>query len=419
MDRNEYNKGYEEAKEAIKKALQDAAKGKNSQQSQGGSGQQDSQGDGQGMNTQINPQNNNGPLSKKAQQKMDQSGQSGQQSGGDQGGGISVETPGASGSGDGQKGGSSSSSEGGSPNGTGKVGGSQGTAASRKARSGEVSKLGGSYIDQKTGDQLAKEAGYTDREAGNGTESDVRNKWGKIARTVASQIGVGSGRGQGLLNAIEQIYEPKINWRAELKQFVGHAVGGPANKTAWGRKAFLQNDDIRRYDRPADNNLSNVMFMIDTSGSVGMDKLVNLLSESAGMIAAKKIPTITYISYGYGLSYIDTIKTKGKLTADQIRKLKLGDGGGTDFQRSVDEMGDAIRKGSVTLGGEKIRMKMNGIKKADLLVVFTDGDTLDEAKAKPSWAKNVIFMVIPHGAKLSASALPQYGKVLQISEDDI
>lgn len=413
MDRNEYNKGYEAAKEAIKKALENVAK--NGQQSQQQQGQSGSSGmNSQGMDTQINPQNNNGPLSQKAQQKMGGDNQQGGQQG--SGNSISVESPSSGSAGSGQEGQGGGQ---GSPNDTGKVGGSQGTSASRKARSGEVSKLGGAYIDQKTGDQLAKEAGYTDREAGGGTESSTRNKWGKIAKNVASAIGAGSGKGQGLLAAIEEIYTPKINWRAELKQFVGHAVGGPSTAAAWGRKAFLQNDDIRRYDRPADNNLSNVMFMVDTSGSVGLDKLVSLLSESAGMVAAKKIPKVTYISYGDGIVYIDTIKTKGKLTTDQVKKLKLGNGGGTNFQRSVDEMGNAIKKGSITLDGEKIRIKMNGIKKADLLVVFTDGDTIDDAKVKPSWAKNIIFMVIPHGSKLPETSLPQYGKVLQITEDDI
>lgn len=316
-----------------------------------------------------------------------------------------------------QNGSSGQGGQGGSP--SGRPGGSQGTAASRKERSGEVSKMGGSYIDVKTGEQLAKEAGYTDREMGQGSESDVNTRWGKIAREVASQVGIGSGSGRGLLDAIEAIYKPKINWKAEMKKFVGHAIGGLPTDMAWGRKMFIHQDEIRRFDKPSDTNLSNVIFMVDTSGSVGKDKLISLMSESAGMVAAKKIPAITYVSYGYGLAYIDTIKTKGKLTTDQVKKLKIGDGGGTDFKKSIEEMGAAIKKGSVTLNGEKIKIKMTGAKKADLLVVFTDGDSITDLKTKPSWAKNVMFLVIPHGKTFPDSKKPDYGKTLVIPEDEI
>lgn len=338
-----------------------------------------------------------------------QNGQQGQ--GGSQGSGQQSQNGqnGQSGQGGGQ--GSGQSGHGGS------MGGNQGTAASRKERSGEVSKMGGSYIDVKTGEQLAKEAGYSDREMGQGSDSDVNTRWGKIAKDVASRIGMGGGRGNSLLEAITEIYKPKVNWRAELKRIVGHAVGGMPTDMAWGRKSFLHQDDLRRYDKPSDTNLSNVIFMVDTSGSVGQKKLIDLMSESSGMVAAKKIPAVTYISYGYGVAYIDTIKTKGKLTSEQVKKLKIGDGGGTDFKKSVEEVGDAIKKGSITLGGEKIRVKMSGVKKADLLVVFTDGDSISDLKTKPSWAKNVVFLVIPHGSSFSESQYPLYGKTLVVPED--
>lgn len=364
-----------------------------------------------------NQQNQNGSQSQNSQGQQGGNQQNGQQGQGGSQGQSSGQGSGQSGQGSGPGGGQGSGQSGQGSGQSGNVGGSQGTAASRKERSGEVSKIGGSYIDVKTGEQLAKEAGYSDREMGQGSDSDVNTRWGKIAKDVASRIGVGGGRGNSLLDAINEIYKPKINWRAELKRIIGHAVGGTPTDMAWGRKMFLHQDEIRRFDKPSDTNLSNVIFMVDTSGSVGQKKLIDLMSESSGMVAAKKIPAVTYVSYGYGVAYIDTIKTKEKLTSDQIKKLKLGDGGGTDFKKSVEEVGAAIKKGSITLNGEKIKIKMSGVKKADLLVVFTDGDSINELNTKPSWAKNVVFLVIPHGSSFPESQYPPYGKTLVIPED--
>ena len=362
-----------------------------------------------------NQQNQNGSQSQNGQNQQGRNQQNGQQGqDGSQGqGGSQQGQDGSQGQGGGQGSGQSGQGSGQS----GSVGGSQGTAASRKERSGEVSKIGGSYIDVKTGEQLAKEAGYSDREMGQGSDSDVNTRWGKIAKDVASRIGVGGGRGSGLLDAINEIYKPKINWRAELKRIVGHAVGGTPTDMAWGRKMFLHQDEIRRFDKPSDTNLSNVIFMVDTSGSVGQKKLIDLMSESSGMVAAKKIPAVTYVSYGYGVAYIDTIKTKEKLTSNQIKKLKRGAGGGTDFKKSVEELGAAIKKGSITLNGEKIKIKMSGVKKADLLVVFTDGDSINELNTKPSWAKSVVCLVIRHGSSFPERQYPPYGKTLVIPEE--
>ena len=73
MDKVVYNEGYNDAIEAIKQTLKDAANGNTSQQKQksGQAGQQ-------GMESNIDVKNNDGELSKQAQEAMDQNGQGGE-----------------------------------------------------------------------------------------------------------------------------------------------------------------------------------------------------------------------------------------------------------------------------------------------------------------------------------------------------
>ena len=73
MDKVVYNEGYNDAIEAIKQTLKDAANGNTSQQKQ-----KSRQAGQQGMESNIDVKNNDGELSKQAQDAMDQNGQGGE-----------------------------------------------------------------------------------------------------------------------------------------------------------------------------------------------------------------------------------------------------------------------------------------------------------------------------------------------------
>lgn len=418
MNRAEYDKGYKEAIEKIKETLKSAGSGDmNSNSGNSNSGNSNSGSDGSnnnsGLNTNINPQNNNGPLSKKAADKIggQQNGQSGQPEQSDIDlSGIDIDIsdiPSVPGRGD--QGGSVDQSTNQIP------GGSQKSQASKQARSSEVGELGGGFIDQKTGAKLAEEAGYTDRESGANTNQNMGDKWGKIARQVAEKIGIGSGKGSGLLTAIESIYKPKVNWKAALKSITGYALSNKDYEEKWGNKKWMMRGELKKYERNTENNLSKVFFLIDTSGSVGMKQLQIMISEAAAIVKQKQVSEVTFISYGGGVVWVENLKTDGKFTNADLKRLKLGNGGGTDFQGTCDEIGKAIKAGYINYDGKKHPFKLVGAKKADLVVVFTDGDTISGVKEKPSWMKNVAFLICAN----RQTEHPNFGKEIAIAPDDV
>ena len=387
MDKIVYQEGYNAAIEAIKQALQKQASGQNPQPNR----QDQKNANKQGMDTSINPQGNGGELSKAAAAQQNQQG-NGQGSGsqGSATGEINI-TPGQ-GSGDG------SGSDGSGASGGG-AGGSQSSGASREARKAEVGQLGGSFIDKELGEKIAKESGYDSEELG--TDENLETKWSKIAQQVAAGAAAhGSGRGSGLLGIINNIYKPSKNWKAELKRFVGHAIGGLKVTNAWGRKSQLQYDDIRRYDREEDECLDQVVFMVDTSGSTHGDILLKLLSETHHIIEQKKIANVTYAYFGDGLVGTEVIKKPKDIKPE---KLKVKNGGGTNIGRSLDEMGQYMKD------------RKKGGHKAELLMVFTDGDLSNNYSEKPKWCKHAMFVI----CDCPGCPEPSWGKALYIDVNDV
>ena len=387
MDKIVYQEGYNAAIEAIKQALQKQASGQNPQPNR----QDQKNANKQGMDTSINPQGNGGELSKAAAAQQNQQG-NGQGSGSQGSGAGEINITPGQGSGDG------SGSDGSGASGGG-AGGSQSSGASREARKAEVGQLGGSFIDKELGEKIAKESGYDSEELG--TDENLETKWSKIAQQVAAGAAAhGSGRGSGLLGIINNIYKPSKNWKAELKRFVGHAIGGLKVTNAWGRKSQLQYDDIRRYDREEDECLDQVVFMVDTSGSTHGDILLKLLSETHHIIEQKKIANVTYAYFGDGLVGTEVIKKPKDIKPE---KLKVKNGGGTNIGRSLDEMGQYMKD------------RKKGGHKAELLMVFTDGDLSNNYSEKPKWCKHAMFVI----CDCPGCPEPSWGKALYIDVNDV
>lgn len=343
MNKTEYDAGYEAAKKAIAEALKNGGNGGSSGEGSAEPGLDTDMGNGQ----QANPGN---------------------------------------GQGQGQ----------GQGKGKGPAGGSRGSKAARSAQSGEVTEMGGSFIDKKVGEQIAKEAGYDDNEIG--VDEDVERKWEKIGKQVAA--GIGTGKGGRLGQLLDQIYKPTKNWKAELKMFIGHAIGGIQSMTSWGRKAFIQYDEIRRFDKPANESLDKVVFMVDTSGS-NIGALELILGECVGIVKSKKIPEVTFAWYDYGCKdSIETLSTNGRLDVKNKIKKASG-GGGTSFARAIVDTSEYLKKKHKN--------------KVDLLMIFTDGDTCEEVKTRPSWCKNAMFVISDR-----PSCPPMdWGRTIYINSEDV
>ena len=382
MDKVVYNEGYNDAIEAIKQTLKDAANGNTSQQKQ-----KSRQAGQQGMESNIDVKNNDGELSKQAQDAMDQNGQGGESQ-------MSV-SPNDSG----QDGHETLVEPGGQFDGNSGVG-SKGSSSSRECRRGEVSELGGTFFDKETGEKLAKEEGYEGTELGR--DEDVEKKWKDIGKEVAEgAASSGSGRGAGLLNILNDLYKSSKNWKGELKKYIGTAISNRDEEEATGRKAFIHQDEIRKYSKPTEDNLNKVIFMVDTSGSTHGDILLKLLSETHHIVESKKIKEVLYAYFGYNLEKVERIKDPKKI---DVSKLKVADGGGTDVGRSLKDLEKYVK--------DQIR---GGKNKVDLLMIFTDGDLHNMPANRPKWIKHVITVI----CDCPGCPAPAFGRTLYINTDDI
>ncbi len=286
--------------------------------------------------------------------------------------------------------GSGSDGDGSNEDSGGKCGGNQNTSAAKQAQKGEIGS-GGAFIDPKTGEKIAKEAGYDKEDIGDtGSESDLTSKWRNIGQSCAGKIG--SGGSGSILNAVLNVYKPSKNWKSELKRYIGNAISKDEEEKL-GRKSVIHNDQIKNYDRQMENSLSKVAFMIDTSGSVSDKQLVKLLSECQHICRQKKVPEVSMIYYDYGIENIETLKYKQKPNPKNVKG-----GGGTSFKKACDDM-----------------ISKFGRKRFELCMVFTDGDTIEEVAMKPKNMKNVVFVIIDR----PGCEAPKYGKTIYIKSDDV
>lgn len=403
MDKKEYDAGYQAAIDAIKKALSN--NGKNNGNS-GNSGQGDPD-----LNTNINPANNNGPMSKNAQQQ--QAGQLGNGAGGD--GSMTVQQPGG-GSGSGSDGQSGQGDSAGTP------GGDRSSSESRKARQGEVSKLGGTFFDPKIGEQIAKDAGYSPSDAGGSASiADIEQKWNKIGKQVQSALRErGTGIGNGLCAALDDLYRANFNWKQELRKIVGHAVSKTDFDDKWGKKRDLAlYGEIRRFDVPTENNMSTCVFAIDTSQS-NLDNLGILISETLQICRQKGLNVVTYAPYDYDLQAVFPVATRKPSDVKELLK-ELPGGGGTSIERALDTLEKGWKTGKLDIYGKEVKIRRSG-GRCQCLIVFTDGeDTFPNlAKKKPSWIRNLIFVVANNNKPKAIQQLIDAGyKVLYIDKNDI
>ncbi len=338
-----------------------------------------------------------------------------QQPNGQQGGQGQSGNGGQGQSGNGGQGQSGNGGQGQSGNGT--PGGAADSSAAGQAQSSEVGKVGGGFIDPKLGDKIAEEAGYSaaDAKCGQST-TDVDNTWKKIGEEVAARLR-GSGRGAGLLDAIDNINKANFNWKRELRKIIGNAVGGVQMDSKWGRKRDLAlTGEIRRFDKQRDTDLSDIIFMVDTSGS-NHGFLPILLSESAQVLKQKSVEYVTYVPYGIQCEDVITSKTR----RFDIKELHLRDGGGTNLERSFKQFADGWDARKMTIGGVEHKIHRNS-GKCQAMIVFTDGE--DDfrwfASNKPRWVKHLIFVVAYDKRKpTEPKCLEDNYKVLYIDQNDI
>lgn len=225
MDKKEYDKGYKEAIEAIKKALKGG----------GGSNQQSGSGDN-GLQSPPVPGSN-------------------------------------------QNNGSNSQ---------GRGNGSQGVVQPEDCIGpdslNKIPSTPGVFMPKSVGDEIAKQEGY---EKEGGSESSVENEWKEAALKAATQM-KGDEYGN-LKSKIESIFKTVTDWKKELKKVVGYSLSPDETRSAYANKNVLASQNrISRTEKDKYDNLSYMMAWIDSSGSMSDEQLRLCLSEVYSVALQKK-----------------------------------------------------------------------------------------------------------------------------------
>lgn len=375
---NEFNKGYQEAIEAIKKKL-DEMNGSSSDSSNMNGNSNSNGGDSNGKsqnNDMISPEDAIGGQGNKGQKNNKSNNGSGQS---------------GSGSGSGEKSRTSKSDE------------NQGVVRPEDCRgnmSGDLSNVpsnAGGMISQDVGEKLAKSEGY-DPEGG--TENAVEKDWAETAVKESNKFK--SDLPGSLVSAINDLYKVATDWKKVLKKIVGNSISPDDKRQAYANKNILVSQDrIARTDKDKWENVDYMMAWVDSSGSMSDDQLKQCLSEVYAVALAKKPLKLVVIQ-------CDT----------QIQEIKE--------YKSVAELKKSISHATVKgRGGTELKPCWNLLQNdpkykrrpAELVMIFTDG-YLNQYKRNPRTMKNLCWVILDNPA-WNIQYKDTNTKVIHIKSSDI
>lgn len=336
MDKKEYDKGYKEAIEAIKKALRG-----------GQSGQQSSNSDNDPRLQQPPVNNNNSSNSQDKSQS-----QSGQQS-------------------------KNQSSGNGSGSRTSSKDQNQGIVRPEDCIGpdslSDIPSTPGSMINRQDGDQMAEQEGY-DKEGG--SDSAVEKDWADTAVREANKLK--GDAAAGLKSKIDGLYKVSTDWKKELRKIVGTSISPDEKRQAYANKNILVSQDrIARTDKDKYDNMDYMCAFIDSSGSMSDDQLKMCLSEIYSVALAKKPMKLVIIQCDTKIQEIKEYTSLPQLKKDMIHATVKGRGG-TELKPCWD-----LLKNDKRFKGRT----------ADLVMVFTDG-YLDQYKRDPKTMRNLCWVII-------------------------
>lgn len=201
----------------------------------------------------------------------------------------------------------------------------------------------------------------------------------QVVKDMVRQAGIKAGNVPGhLQDAIAALEAPVINWKYELRQFMGRAIGG--RRLTWSRA----NRKRPEFGVKGKSNHASVKLTIgvDTSGSVSQKLLEQFFSELE-MISQKFKITLVQFDHGY--------QRHDNYHRGDWKRIPIQGRGGTSFV----EFFKAIEE-------KKLVGKCN--------IVLTDG----EAPHGPERPYPVLWVIMPHGDKRHVT--PPWGQHIFIEK---
>lgn len=285
---------------------------------------------------------------------------------------------------------------------------SQGKLESRKEAAQASVSVGG-FMSQESAADIARSEGYGDEDCKVESESKLQQDW-RDATIEACSKNNGPGSGN-IVSRFKDYYITSHDWKGDLKKYVGRALSSVESDTRIGKKKWLAQGEIKKYDVPTNNIIDSVIFLIDCSGSVSDKLLQNIISECWTICKKKKIEKVTYCYYDNGITQMETnmvMKTEGILNPEMVKKIKRGNAspaaeihgrGGNSEDKVMDEITKIIKKSH---------------KKPELVMWFTDGYTYSRP-VKPTCIKNMIWVVYDN----NNFEVKDSSRVIHIKSEDI
>lgn len=243
----------------------------------------------------------------------------------------------------------------------------------------------GGMISQEAGSEIAKSEGYDPEDCKKVNQSTISNIW-KEEAIAASSKNNGPGFGN-IKTTFSKYWLTSHDWKSDLRKYVGKALSNVDSDTKIGKKKWLAHDVIKKYDKQGNNDLDNVVFMIDCSGSLSDKKLQAVISECYSICVRKGIKKVTYIYYDNGIRQIDTNDLKkfdGIIDSAMAKKMKgikpdstIHGRGGNDESKAMDDLLNLLNKNH---------------RKLELLMWFTDGYVASIPKS-PKSIKHTIWTI--------------------------
>lgn len=287
-------------------------------------------------------------------------------------------------------------------------GNSQASEKYRKEAAQACSSVGG-MISQEAGAQIARSEGYDDEDCNVKSTSSLSTDW-KEATIEACSKSNSPGTGN-IVSHFKDYYLTSHDWKSDLKKYMGKALSNIDNDTKLGKKKWLAQDEIKKYDKPSENSISSVIFMIDCSDSVSDKLLQNIISECWTICKRKNISKVTYCYYDDGIRQMetnDTIKSDGILNKEMVSKIRSGSAkpiaaihgrGGNAEDVAMRDLEEMLKKSH---------------KKPELVMWFTDGYTNSRPK-KPRLVKHMIWVIYDN----TNFEVTDGSKVIHIKSEDL
>lgn len=145
--------------------------------------------------------------------------------------------------------------------------------------------LAGTYTDRKEGKKLAEQEGYEDNQGG---DDNLAKEWKDVSIKNKSKL---RGSGAEMAKAkIEAVWNTTTDWKKALRDIVGRSINNEDKRWAFANKNVLVSQDrIARTDKDKYDVVDYMTAFIDSSGSMSDQQLQLVLGEIYS-IALKKKP---------------------------------------------------------------------------------------------------------------------------------